>query len=463
MKINRNEIFKQILTYKFEQDFFTFIDFIHVNNTANEFPSILYHQFYQQKVRSVAITENDSALLNIMSLDSLLENGIFAYEDKNTGNLAMPEAVYSFLTFLDVSRSRQLNNIEFESFRARMQAIVATMISVNIQSDDYLEARNHFYSLLGNIISAIQLNLETLEYKVREISELYQQKEQGLNTISINDLFQQAQKLYDRNIQPFLEFIDPQGRMKEADTFIESLNKLYHYYQKEHLTEDANMIQYRGTSVTSYYKDINQLAGRVRQYLNILADDRKYFMVIEQAFNHLIESFEPLRHGRTYNRYLNADSKIMLMLSSLDGLSSFRSRYSASFNRNPKNIMLQFKLYYADLQAKERNQKPRFLKPITDMSAVLAFERINQIMNLISNLHLPAYIEDVYQYIYDDLVTTLEDMTLLDCLHGIGCVLSLVESNCLSSCDQRGRLMDEEYYLDYLVISYQKKDDAHDG
>lgn len=463
MKINRNEIFKQILTYKFEQEFFTFIDFIHANNTASEFPAILYHRFYQQKVRSVAIATNDSALLNIMSLDSLLANGIFAYEDKNTGNLGLPEAIYSFLTFLDVSRSRQLNNIEFESFRARIQAIVAKMISVNIESEDYAEARHHFYTLLGNIISAIQLNLETLEYKVREISELYQQKEQGLIKISIHDLFQQAQKLYDRNIQPFLEFIDPQGRMKEVDTFIESLNKLYHYYQKEHLTEEANIIQYKGTSVTSYYKDINQLAGRVRQYLNILAEDRKYFMVIERAFDNLIESFVPLRHGRIQNRYLNPNSKIISMLTSLDGISSFSRSYSTSFNRDPKNIMLQFKIYYADLQAQDRKRDERFLKPIVDTNATLALERMTQILTFMSNLHFPQYIEDIYRFIYEYLAQKLKDMMLLDCLHGIGYFLSLVDNRYLSSRDQRKRLTDEEYYLDYLMISYQKKDESYDG
>ena len=457
MKINRNEIFKQILTYKFEQDFLLFIDFINVNNTANEFPTMLYHKFYTQKVRAVAKAQEDSALLNIMSLDSLIDNGIFTYEDKNTGQLAMPEALYSFLTFLDVSRSRQLNNVEFESFRARIEAIVSAMINMRSEDEDYIEAQQHFNTLMANIISAIKLNLEVLENKVSEITVLYQQKEQGTLTISIDDLFQQAQKLYDRNIQPFLEFIDPHGKMKEAETFIESLNKLYHYYQKEQLTEAANILQYKGTSVTSYYKDINKLAVRIRQYLNMLSEDRRYFMVIERAFNTLVESFEPLRHGRTQSRYLNANSKIMQSFTSLDGLSSFRRSYSVCFNRNPSSIILQFKLYLLDLKENDTLSPEKFLKPITDAKETLAFERVAHILNLIGVLPLPEYIEDIYQFVYEYLTQSLDNMTLLDCLHGISCLLSLVENKWIETDQRRNQLTDEQYYLDYLIMSYNRR------
>lgn len=458
MKVNRHEVIKEILVHQFQQDFYVFIDFINIHNTANEFPSTLYLQFYE-KVRA----KNDAALLNIFSLDVLVNNGFFAYIDKNTGRIAMSEGAYNFFAFIDVTRSRQLDHIEFESLRQDVQSTVAIIISAPKQSDDYQEAVNYFQAIIARVISAIKANLDVLHHRVGEISELYQQKEQGLATISINELFEKAQKLYDRNIQPCLDFIDSNRQMKETDTFTVSMTKLYRHYKSEAMEEAANMIQYKGTAVTSYYKDIDQLAERLRQYLLNLAEDRKYFMVIERAFDHLIDSFKPLRHGRKYNRFLHSESEIITLLTSLDGLSSFRHSYSACFNRDPDKVMLQFKIFHLDLQQRSTAKPTKLLQPITNMTETLAFDRMNQIFKLVSAVTLPDDMPDIYQYVYGYLEDQLDDMTLLDCLYGLSCLFSLMNSACIVQGDERNRLEDDQYYLDYLIMEYHKGDTKYDG
>ncbi|SNT69619.1 hypothetical protein [Psychrobacter sp. LV10R520-6] len=455
MRINRQTIIKEIFANGFERDFFKFIDYIHENNTASEFPKRLYLAFYEKIVR----VHKDNALKNIMSLDALVKSDVFVYDNKNSGMIGLSKAMYDFLVFLDISRSREFSSIEFANFRQNISATVKNIMANPSSSDDYKEAYTHFNKIINDILSEIKSNIEVLNIKVDEISDLYRQKEQGLCEISVIELYEKADKLYTRNIIPCLQFIDPAMRLQGGDTFIESLNNLQVFYEEKGLISDDIYIQYRKTAVTSYYKDLNRVTARLQHYLSSLAEDRKYFMVIERAFSDLVKSIEPLQHGRIQNKFLTADSKVLQHLNSLDGLFTFKQRYYKRLNRPlaQDDSMLAFKVWFEQIETRQIKPAPSKLKPLP-MDMIIEHEKDNGIFDLMCEVNVPSRVDDIYLFVYETLFTALTDFSLIDVLYGIEYLLPLLDTNGLQQQNIRNKISDNKYFYEYIVLSYREEE-----
>lgn len=456
MRVNRRSIIKALLANNFEQDFFQFVDFIHDHNTPLEFPQQLYDKFYATKVRP----HPDVALRTILSQKALLESDIFTHEDKNASMIGLSKAVYDFLIFLDISRGREFSKQEFESFRQEMAKVVKDLMRYPQDSVDYQEAKIYFHKIIGNTLSELKSNIEVIGLKVDDISDLYQKKERGQADISVNQLYERAETLYHRHILPCLEFISPTLQLKQAETFLQSLARLQAFYESIGQLDDSIHVQYRITAVSSYYKDVKAVADRLQQYLEGLAEDRKYFLLIERAYSDLLQSLEPLQHGRMQNRFLTRDSKIAEYLSCLDGIAEFKKRYSARFNRDDseQSALIDFKNYFENIQQRRLRSPTQRLEPLpTNLS--LDYERQTQILAIIGKLDIPHQIDDIYQWVYQHIAEEVADYTLIDLLYGIEFVLPLMDSNFIRQTGNHQRVEDNQYFYHYNVLSYAALDD----
>lgn len=451
MKIQRNVIIKTLLSHGFEKDFFKFIDYIHHHDTANEFPQMDYVRFFEEKVRPL----KDNSVSNIMSLDVLIASGIFEYFNKNTGRITLSKAIYELLTFLDISRSKQYGGITFREFRDNIDNVVTDIKASPVGSDDYIEAEQHFNKIIGEILSEIQQNIHVLDLKVAEIAKLYKEKEQGNSDISIGDLYERAEKLYTRNLLPCIEFINPDFQIQGKTTFLENLLALKQHYDAISHPELSVALQYRMTAVTSYYKDIQVVSERLKRYLSSLAEERKYFMVLENAFSELTKSVEALQHGKHHNKFLSADSDIAGHLSSLDGLSSFKQRYSQRLNRQDEKSLLQFKVYLENIHDQPLVSNQTNLKPLPPDNN-MAYKREKIIMNHMLEAEIADTMIDIYAYVYDFLRSKLSDFSLFDLLKGIEFYLPLLDTDGVHRANRRAQLDDGTYFVDYAVLMYKK-------
>ncbi|WP_131667690.1 hypothetical protein [Psychrobacter pygoscelis] len=449
MLINRDVLIGAVL--KFKNDFFKFIDYINSQGGALEFPEAYYVRFYNQKV----LSQDDASLKTILSLQSLLDGGIFTHRDKLKGSLVLSKVVYDLLIFLDVSRNKELSLAKFESLRTQMLDITTNIVSSEIGSDTYQEHLQLFWELISQILTTIKENIRVLHHKVDEVAEQYQLLDSGERKHNVNELYQLAQKLHERYVQPCLEFINPDLQLVNSLNFVQAVDYLIHYYRDDGNEALAIAIQYKLTAITSYYKDIRELSERLLAYLYSLSEERRYFMAIEQRFNELMETFVAFRHGGRKNLYLTPELEDIAEMRCFDGLSAHKQSFSVRFNRHPDKSMLQFKNYYEQIW-----RQP--LKPKVDISQAPEApdnkqkQRKNRIMQLTTCLPTGESIEDIHELIDSHLRATLPDFTLLDTLYGLEFYLPLLNKNNITQSRQRARLEDETYYLEYLRLQYHQ-------
>lgn len=448
MLINRDVLISAVL--KFKNDFFKFIDYINSQGGALEFPEASYVRFYNQRV----LGQDDASLKNILSLQSLLEGGIFTHRDKLKGSLVLSKVVYDLLVFLDVSRNKELSLAKFESLRTQMLGVTEKIMSSEIGSDTYNENLQLFWELISQILTTVKENIRVLHHKVDEVAEQYKSLDSGEHHHNVNELYLLAQKLQDRYVQPCLEFINPDLQLVNSQNFVQTVDNLINHYRQDGNESFAIAIQYKLTAITSYYKDIRELSDRLLAYLYNLSEERRYFMAIEQRFNELMETFVAFRHGGRKHIYLTPDVDDIAAMRCFDGLGAHKQSFSARFDRNPDKSVLQFKHYYEQIQQQPLKPKLDIIHAPTPPNNELQ-KRKNQIMQLTMYLPTAVNIDDIHDLIDAHLRQSLDDFSLLDTLYGLEFFLPLLNKSCVRQSRQRQRLEDDNYYLDYISLQYK--------
>lgn len=445
--INRDVLINKVLEFKY--DFFQFIDYINAHDGAMEFPFTAYVQFYNKKI----LSQDNESLKNILSLDSLLAGGVFTHHDKISGMLVMSKVIYDLLVFLDVSRNKELSHAKFESLRQQTEQVTIQIMRTETGSQEYRDQLNLFWDLISEILTTVKENIRVLHHKVDDVANQYGQFETGQQQHSINELYEKAQQLHDRHIKPCLEFINPDIQLVNRKNFVESIDALMDYYRQSGHESIAIAIRYKLTAVTSYYKDIEDLSNRLLTYLYSLAEQRRYFMAIEQRYNSLMQSFDKLyRHGGQKNLYLTADLEDISDMRCFDGLSSHKRAFSAKFDRHPEKSIQQFKYYFEEIQQRPIQQKVDIAHAPKLPDKTLQ-NRKNAILQLIASLPKTSCVKDVHHYLDAYLKASMDEYTLIDVLYGLEFYLSLIPKSSVRQISARQRIEDEHYYWEYRILT----------
>lgn len=450
MLINRDALILTILDYK--NDFFTFIDYINAQGNGLEFPEIAYINFYNKKIHKL----DDKTIKHKLSLKTLEDGGIFTYRDVQAGTLVLSKVVYDLLVFLDVSRNKQLTLAHFESLRKQMVEVVGNLKATEIGSDDHQDYLQLFWEQLSTVLTTVKENILVLHQEVDKVSDRYQHLGQGDKVANINELYELTQKLSVRNVQPCLEFINPDLRIVGSMNFIQALDSLEAFYRDEGDTARAISISYKKTAVSAHYKDIEVLSDRLRSYLYNLSEERHYFMAIEYRFNQLEEMLSEFRHGRTNNTSIKPEWEHLSHMTCFDGLMDHKKTYSVLFNRNPKASMSHFRQYYEEVNARPIKRKTS-LKPVTRPPSNKEVKRKNVIMYIMANVEIPTAIDDVCLFIQENLALQLPDFSLIDAIYGLEFFLPLLSKKALRQTSVRGRLEDENNYFEYITLTYKQE------
>lgn len=449
--INRDVLIEKVLIYKYE--FFKFIDYINTYEGAMEFPFAAYVQFYNKRI----LTQDNDSLKNIFSLRNLLEGGIFTHHDKVSGMLVMSKVVYDLLVFLDVSRNKELSHAKFESLRQQTEQLTINILGHEIGSQPYKDELALFWDLISEILTTVKENIRVLHHKVDEVAVQYGQFEAGGKNTSVTELYETAHKLHERHVKPCLEFINPDIQLIKAKNFIESVDSLMAYFRHSGHEAVAIAISYKLTAVTSYYKDIETISNRLLTYLYSLAEQRRYFMAIEQRYNELLQTFESFyRHGGQKNVYLTPELNDINDMTCFDGLSSHKQSFSARFERHPEKSVQQFKHYFETIQEKPIKQKMDISQAPKPPDKTLE-NRKNKILQLISVITSQQDIDDIHQYIHEYLQRRLPDYSLIDVLYGLQFYLSLTSKSKIRQVRQYRRLEYDNYYWKYPVLIQTNK------
>ncbi|BFT28869.1 hypothetical protein D210916BOD24_00450 [Alteromonas sp. D210916BOD_24] len=448
MRLNRDVILSAII--KHQSSFLQILDFIDQQNGVPDIPEMLYLNLYSQKI----CQDNDVNVQAHLSLQTLLENGVFIHHDKNLGRLAVADVIIDLLRFIDVKRARELNRYDLEDLRQRVSDYVSNLCdaTTSMDSSDLNELLGSFYRLLSEIHSKIKENVAALDAQVRKVSQHYKEFNTGNTAISVFELYDTVTELHDKYVLPCYEFIDPMMEMKGKKTLTQSINQLIaHLASYPDRLNESNRLQYRFTAISSYYKDIGALVKKLKQYSTYLAQDRDRFLAIENAFNALVEDMVPLRHGKQKNKYLTPNSSVFQSFTILDGLREHKSTHAPKLNWFEGRTSLRFKEYLNLLESLETKPSRRSLS-LLPKDVFVEEERQMDISKIMSRISIPDTIHDVHDFVFNVLSEELTGFWLGDVLCGIEEIMPYIAYENLVFSQQRRRQQDDKYYLDYLNV-----------
>lgn len=452
MRLNRDVLVNAII--KHQRTFFQLIDYIDNNDGTLEFPEHLYINLYNNEI----CIDEDANIHIHLSTESLLENGIFIHNDKNTGTITIERVIVDLLRFLDIKRARELTQFDFEHLRKRTVDITRDIMLFPAKSQNTKDATIAFNGLMSEIISKIKENVTGLSVQVESIAHDYKQYDAGDSTVTVIKLYKKVTKLYTRYVHPCYEFINPNMEMIGTISFSKAVQDLIEYYLSEEQKQYnlANSLQYRKTAITSYFKNISTLAHKLEQFTSHLEQDRFNFLAIESAYNELMTNISPLRHGKQRNKYLSKNSDIFSKFISLDGISTHSAKYSAKLNWNAESINIRFKEYLSILNETNIHKKRKTLKPLSSRKDITQ-ERQIKITKILFNTNIPDNIQNIHEYISNILSAELSDFSLSDVLYGLESFTPIQVEAYEVTTTIRKRITDHTHYLDYIVTQLNKR------
>lgn len=451
MRLNRDVLITGIIRH--QGVFLKLLDYIDDHDGALEFPEFLYLKLYNDDI----CTDDTPNIQAHLSIHSLLENGVFINNDRNTGMVSIELIIVELLRFLDVKRTKELTHFDFEQLRKRTVEITKDLMHFKLDSPDYLDARSSFNGLMSEIHSKIKANVAALAAQVEGIAQDYKKYDEGERSISVVNLYKRVSTLYARYVMPCLEFINPDMEMVRTENFSKTVQHLIEYHGSDDVKnyESANAFQYRKTAITSYFKDLSVLVKKLEQFSSHLEKDRNSYLAIQSAFSDLTGALVALRHGQQRNKYLQPNAAFFDKYTSLDGLGNRKSGYSQRFNWDNKTGKLRFKEYLNVLDETAIKEKLPVLKPLPS-EVNITQERQIAITKLLYNTKIPPFIEDVHHYLYTVLSEVMADFTLADVLYGLESYIPLLPNERLVFKRKRMRMTDENHYLYYIALELKK-------
>lgn len=451
MIINREDILDAILKHK--HHFYKFVDTININASGMQFPIGQYSNFYADHVDVAG-----GRYVHLLSIEALVNANVFVNIDRNSALITLSKEVYNILVWLDISRKKQLDSQLFESHRLDVIRLVKDLKRLPIGSQDFEEAHSFFYEKISDIQSDISENVRVLDDKVNQIADMYKKRELGAAEIGLDEIYDKALRIYNRNIMPCLEFINPYTELKQSTNLSETLRELEVYFESVGEIEESRRLQYRSRAVFSYYKDIGVVADRLSSYLTSISHDRRFFLSMEKAFGILLESIVPLRDGGIVRKKMNEKSKVFELTDIFDGLKQSMTAFDARLNYSPDYAMDHFESYFELVQKRKLNKKTTNRKRPVPISIDADAERIETILSIaVVDIKIPDYIEDIQSYVWEQLQRFLPDATMLDFLPALEYFLGGLEDCFVRQRRQgRNRIADDNYYFDYLIWDYIK-------
>jgi hypothetical protein len=238
--------------------------------------------------------------------------------------------------------------------RSQLSAAVSHVVAIPFGSQDFNEGLSTFNNLMSEIHSRVKENVNALTAQVDSLASEYKLYSAGATEIGVFNLYEKVSSLYHRFVLPCFEFIDPSMEMIKTQSFSKAVDSLIEFYSSDDINIKgmANRLQLRKTAISSYYKDIADLARKLEQFSNHLEKDRDNFLALDNAYNQLMDSIVRLRHGRKKNKYLAANADVFSNHTVFDGLSSHRSKFDAKLKWDNERTKLRFKAYQISIEAR---------------------------------------------------------------------------------------------------------------
>jgi hypothetical protein len=449
MRINRDLLLIKILQFK--PVFYKLLDEVENNGGSYEVKEQVYLELYNNEI----VTSDDEKAHIWLSMDCLIDNGIFVHHDKRNNSIVLQSFLIDMLRFIDIKRARELSATDFENIRVQMQKLHSALLECGgYGTEKYFEIMVSFNELMSDTLSKIKRNTETLFLQANTIGDLYSSlDENSTDKVTANDLYDMIQKLFYKYVIPCQEFMDPNMQMqgKGVHNYSEYINFFMRYHADNNQHQVSADIGFRKTAIMSHYKDIKEILDNLSVYHQFLESDRKSYLAIESAYNELKGSVEELRHGKNVNKYLSSNLPIFKNINSFDGISNHKANQSQKINWYQEFT----KIHFEEWQRTKTSTKAEVVVNLTPMPINISEDKLRrEKIILLSMYHdFPENIGDVHMHLADWLKREIDDYQLFDLIIAVSVFLTSRTKSKIKYHREKNKVDDGKYYINYLRIS----------
>lgn len=229
--------------------------------------------------------EDVNRLRVAFSVANLRQANLIIEHDRGKKRIVFSEALIELVRLSDTRLIRELTDVEYKGLLDELKRLRGELKRFSeVDSESYYDLRYAIFSHIRRIRNAVKNN----EIKFGQISEKLADISLGITDTDANfsaakrDMYFQASKIYDRHIQPTVNFLNENLRIKGGNLF-DVLNDIINTFTalKEHTSADELIMS--SLNLSNAYKPLEKISADVRQFLSINRQSARTF----NAFEHV--------------------------------------------------------------------------------------------------------------------------------------------------------------------------------
>ncbi|MFT5725685.1 MAG: hypothetical protein ACI9JN_002812 [Bacteroidia bacterium] len=316
------------------------------NHRGNAIPEIEYLRFVAE-YQSGQSKEIVSEIALLFDCENLLQSKILN-DKKSAGGVTklwFNTSIIDVFRLCKISLYRPLTRISLNASMTPIWSIVKDIekqkISITPGTEEYDDWTGEVCHRTTELLGKISANISKLE-RVGEMFEKELQKEGNEQSLEITKVkFQEATRLYRREIVPLSDFLDKNTRYEQGDGIIITLEKLQALFRSfGDLESQGLMVRYQ-LQYLDMFKPIKNVADNVSVYLRKTKAAIVEHNAIESAFTVLRQAYEKTLSGDKRNKYINVGDLSPLgechPIKSISRTPSFRVEKTPAFLNNVFN------------------------------------------------------------------------------------------------------------------------------
>lgn len=413
-----------ILLIEHKDMMFRMIDYMD-HNQRKDLPTEVFFNSIHAKLESIASKKESDRLNDAFELDNLIKTGIVSEFNKSRGTIAFQPAVLDVFRLFDKDRVRGLRSADLENIRKQLEGVYQQLEALIFSNESiaFLEQHDHLFDLLRRINSQIQNNTAHLQHEADRLSKRLDHDQALLSLDKSHqhrEMLVQVKNIYDREIIPILEFLNPKeySKTKAPLNIIDDIIRLYDIRSYE---DDSYYIDQYKLSILSHYKAVEKVKQALHRYLHQERQHRLTYNAIEKAYLYL--------QGLAQNTFTE-NLKEKYIFNSIEpdtlyfnGLKTHAGGQDSRVEWHDRNHSIYFNEYLISKKARKRCDSALEINTFDNKHQNDHHNSIKRrIKIIIDHLDIKPPIDDLYIVLHDKLIESIEkEYQLRYLLYGVSC------------------------------------------
>ncbi|MHC5226351.1 hypothetical protein [Ignatzschineria sp. LJL83] len=417
-----------VILFQHVDIFFNIIDYYNERSpNISDFQISVYESILQNYIRQKVADENDKKrIIAALSLHNLNQCDFLAYINDAQGVFNIQNDLLSVIRNMDSKRMRELGQPDLDVIYAQIKTIYDHFsqhqhyFSSIDPSPEFIENLTALIDTMQNIFSKIEHNVRALEGSAKRLSDIVDSHnfEQQTPTEQVKKSLKEITKIYQRNIQPTLAFLNEDAMTKDSSAMylIRKIREMLSGFQLYEETRTIYIIEMRLLSFTEIITDIRR---KLHRYIEMDQKQRQLYNAIEQQYNELSALVLQLLDSKLTGKTLSSQheffypSKIFNQLTNWTRINFTSSLIELPHNLNTEEVdeYIRSKLNNAEAL---KSKKRRPIKKNIDFKQHLQKRRRVEKIKLLMQSFPEKEFKDLYFAIHQHLSNNLEQYSLKD-------------------------------------------------